>query len=160
MHLRSKSENGHPDDSDGDYFISHNNRGQEMESSDLCPSKDFKSVKDAEQTLTMEFGTIVTPAQVEIPRKASLFRVIMERKLGIDWEHSSISDKLKPESVQTNQVQDGYADLETDPLRQSNDEKNNSDQFSQPLIASYMNANTERNRISSNLQDDGHSEEQ
>ncbi len=28
------------------------------------------------------------PMLVEIPRQAKLFRVLMERKLGIDWEHS------------------------------------------------------------------------
>lgn len=28
------------------------------------------------------------PAEVHIPRKVTLFRVVMERKLGIDWEHS------------------------------------------------------------------------
>ena len=26
--------------------------------------------------------------EVEIPRKITLFRVVMERKLGIDWEHA------------------------------------------------------------------------
>jgi hypothetical protein len=26
--------------------------------------------------------------EVEIPRKITLFRVVMEKKLGIDWEHS------------------------------------------------------------------------
>jgi len=40
----------------------------------------------------MEFGTTITPAQVTIPRKASIFRVVMERKLGIDWEHDIVSD--------------------------------------------------------------------
>jgi len=65
----------------------------------------------------MEFGRTITPAQVTIPRKASLFRVVMERKLGIDWEHSLISGEKELESIQTNQVQDGYAELETDPLR-------------------------------------------
>ena len=67
--------------------------------------------------MAMEFGTTITPAQVTIPRKASIFRVVMERKLGIDWEHDIVSDQLEPESVQTNHVQDGYAELETDPLR-------------------------------------------
>lgn len=28
------------------------------------------------------------PVEVVIPRKITLFRVIMERKLGVDWEHS------------------------------------------------------------------------
>jgi hypothetical protein len=28
------------------------------------------------------------PPEVVIPRKITLFRVVMERKLGIDWEHS------------------------------------------------------------------------
>jgi len=26
-------------------------------------------------------------AEVQVPRKITLFRVVMERKLGIDWEH-------------------------------------------------------------------------
>ena len=47
----------------------------------------------------MEFGSLITPAQVTIPRKASLFRVVMERKLGIDWEHSQESDQIEPESI-------------------------------------------------------------
>lgn len=30
----------------------------------------------------------VNPAFIEIPRNAKLFRVVVDRKLGIDWEHS------------------------------------------------------------------------
>jgi hypothetical protein len=26
-------------------------------------------------------------SEVQVPRKITLFRVVMERKLGIDWEH-------------------------------------------------------------------------
>jgi hypothetical protein len=36
----------------------------------------------------VEVKRIVGPALVEIPRKITLFRVLMERKLGWDWEHS------------------------------------------------------------------------
>lgn len=37
---------------------------------------------------------IVGPTHVEIPRKAILFRVLMDRKLGFDWEHSFDSNSL------------------------------------------------------------------
>jgi hypothetical protein len=59
----------------------------------------------------METNGTVMPAYVSIPRKASLFRVVMERKLGIDWEHTQNSGNDEPDSIQTNQVQDGYAEL-------------------------------------------------
>jgi hypothetical protein len=55
---------------------------------ELCPSIDFQSVQDVENEQRKEFGLPVAPAQIEIPRKAKLFRVLMERKLGIDWEHT------------------------------------------------------------------------
>ena len=38
--------------------------------------------------MALEANGSITPAHVSIPRKASLFRVVMERKLGIDWEHT------------------------------------------------------------------------
>ena len=46
---------------------------------------------------------------MEIVRKGNNFRVVMERKLGVDWEHDPQecpSEILQ--SVQTNQVLDGY----------------------------------------------------
>lgn len=50
---------------------------------------------------------------MEIPRKAKLFRVVMERKLGIDWEHSILDDE-SDDSLQTNQVlADLYSDVQT-----------------------------------------------
>ncbi len=51
-------------------------------------SQEAESVKDVEAVLEMDNNLSVTPAHVSIPRKASLFRVVMERKLGIDWEHT------------------------------------------------------------------------
>jgi hypothetical protein len=83
--FRSRSENGVQNQND-EFIIVHNERGEGIESSDLCPSEDFDSVQKGEEDVAMEFST--TPAQITIPRKASLFRVLMERKLGIDWEHS------------------------------------------------------------------------
>jgi|LauGreDrversion4_2_1035121.scaffolds.fasta_scaffold344609_1 hypothetical protein len=74
-------------------------------------SQEAESVKDVEAVLEMDNNLSVTPAHVSIPRKASLFRVVMERKLGIDWEHTQRSSDKQPESLQTNQVQDGYAEL-------------------------------------------------
>jgi len=59
-----------------------------MESSPICLSEDFDTVKDVESLLFMETRVTTTPAHVSIPRKASFFRVLMERKLGIDWEHT------------------------------------------------------------------------
>ena len=41
------------------------------------------------------------PAEVIIPRKITLFRVMMERRLGIDWEHSDHSSEIY-KSLQTN----------------------------------------------------------
>ena len=73
-----------------------------MESSDVCPSEDFGTVKDVEAVLANETSGTITPAHVSIPRKASLFRVLMERKLGIDWEHTQHSGEDEPESIQTN----------------------------------------------------------
>jgi hypothetical protein len=40
------------------------------------------------------------PMYVEIPRSAKLFRVLLERKLGIDWEHDNIGSEES--SLQTN----------------------------------------------------------
>lgn len=58
-----------------------------------------------------EVQNVVNPTFVEIPRKAKLFRVLMERELGIDWEHS-YEDSEFFRSLQTNQLQDGYADCQ------------------------------------------------
>ena len=55
--------------------------------------------------------------EVEIPRKITLFRVLMERKLGIDREHEFDSDddiSSQNQSLQTNQMQEGYRDVQTD----------------------------------------------
>jgi hypothetical protein len=54
----------------------------------------------------LDNGTVYSsnsPLYVEIPRKAKLFRVIMERKLGIDWEHTFISSDQE-QSLQTFEV--------------------------------------------------------
>ena len=51
------------------------------------------------------------PPEVVIPRKITLFRVVMERKLGIDWEHSQNSS-VTFKSLQTNQMMDGVAEAE------------------------------------------------
>ncbi len=48
----------------------------------------------------------VNPALVEMPRKAKLFRVVVDRKLGIDWEHTVKSSEEN--SLQTYQVLEGY----------------------------------------------------
>ena len=57
-----------------------------------------------------------------MPRKQTIFRVIMEKKLGIDWERNEeedeaedTSDRQGPMSVQTEQVLDGYADAQSRP---------------------------------------------
>ena len=57
-----------------------------------------------------------------MPRKQTIFRVIMEKKLGIDWERNEEddeaedpSDRQGPMSVQTEQVLDGYADAQSRP---------------------------------------------
>lgn len=42
-------------------------------------------IQNAEQTA----DTDIEPLEVEIPRKITGFRVVMERKLGIDYEHNS-----------------------------------------------------------------------
>jgi hypothetical protein len=46
------------------------------------------------------------PAFMQNPRNAKLFRVLMERELGIDWEHSFL--ETEPKSLQTEYLQDGY----------------------------------------------------
>lgn len=50
--------------------------------------------------------TIITePEAVELPRKGNNFRTVMERKLGIDWEHSIKEDnELEGASLQTNEM--------------------------------------------------------
>lgn len=40
------------------------------------------------------------PMYVEIPKSAKLFRVLLERKLGIDWEHDNLGSEES--SLQTN----------------------------------------------------------
>ena len=65
--------------------------------SEARPSLAIKSSDESLQPLTV-------PDAVEIPRKVTLFRVVMERKLGLDWEHSEYDES----SLQTNQVQEGY----------------------------------------------------
>lgn len=49
---------------------------------------------------------------VENPRKVTLFRAVIEKKLGIDWEHwSRKSYEISHSSLNTDMVQDGYADV-------------------------------------------------
>ncbi len=36
---------------------------------------------------------MITPDFIEIPRNAKLFRVVMERKLGIDFEHNVVESE-------------------------------------------------------------------
>jgi len=48
-----------------------------------------------------DMGPMVAPSFIQIPRKAKLFRVLMEKKLGIDWEHEHDSS-LPPSSLGTN----------------------------------------------------------
>jgi len=47
---------------------------------------------------------LTEPEEVEIARKSTLFRVVVERKLGIDYEHSMHSslDLSEMRSLQTN----------------------------------------------------------
>jgi len=47
----------------------------------------FKQYQRKPLENNIEQGAVVD--EVEIPRKITLFRVLMERKLGIDWEHSN-----------------------------------------------------------------------
>jgi hypothetical protein len=48
--------------------------------------------------------------EVEIPRKITLFRVLVERKLGIDFEHPENNERPDDfeSSLGTNQVVPGY----------------------------------------------------
>ena len=59
--------------------------------------------------------------EVQLPRKITLFRVVMERKLGIDWEHDEDSQSdVSFVSLQTNQVVDNvYTDVHTEEDQQS-----------------------------------------
>ena len=60
---------------------------------------------------------------VENPRNFTLFRAVMEKKLGIDWEHGSRkSHEISYSSLNTDMVQDGYADAQSrsDFLHSSN----------------------------------------
>lgn len=55
---------------------------------------------------------------IEMPRKQTIFRVVMEKKLGIDWEHNDEYDDNSnkggaPRSVQTEQMFDGYNDAQS-----------------------------------------------
>lgn len=52
-----------------------------------------------------------------MPRKAKLFRVVVDRKLGIDWEHSVKSSE--EDSLQTYQVQEGYDELNRNTMLSS-----------------------------------------
>ena len=60
---------------------------------------------------------------VENPRNFTLFRAVMEKKLGIDWEHGPRkSHEISYSSLNTDMVQDGYADAQSrsDFLHSSN----------------------------------------
>ena len=68
------------------------------ESKENCANtQENQSVVDGEIQFNMDVNNQfqqlprTAPAQIEIPRKAKLFRVLMERKLGIDWEHEERS---------------------------------------------------------------------
>ena len=75
--------------------------------------------------------TSTPPVFIEMPRKAKLFRVLMERELGIDWEHSFVeSNSLPKSSLETNQVQDGYAEVQ-----QNYDESRSS--IAEPFFQSF-----------------------
>lgn len=56
---------------------------------------------------------------IQLPRKITMFRVIVERKLGIDWEHGEESDFREDEenksrnSFQTNQAPSAYKMVES-----------------------------------------------
>jgi len=51
----------------------------------------------------------MVPEAIEMIRKGTNFRVVIERKLGIDWEHApeETRDSLF-QSLQTNMMIDGY----------------------------------------------------
>lgn len=69
-----------------------------------------ESVRESEVVQSMELGNLIAPSFVNIPRKAKLFRVLMDRKLGISWEHGDESLALAS-SLGTNQLIDGYQEL-------------------------------------------------
>ena len=51
------------------------------------------------------------PENVELPRKGNDFRVMLERKLGVDWEHTPEDGNSELcQSLQTNMLLDGYAE--------------------------------------------------
>jgi len=82
-------------------------RGSDME----------KQRKESEEDLkTFSKSTVLlAPAPAEIPRKAG-FRVVMEHKLGLDWEHGENGEDNVDEmnqSLQTDQMLDGYDDAQT-----------------------------------------------
>jgi len=69
-----------------------------------------ESVRESEVLQSNEIGNLTAPSFVNIPRKAKLFRVLMDRKLGISWEHGDESSALTS-SLGTNQLIDGYQEL-------------------------------------------------
>lgn len=46
----------------------------------------------------MQWAPVTEPESVEMPRKITNFRVVMERRLGIDWEHEPIPDTIEEEN--------------------------------------------------------------
>ena len=52
-------------------------------------------------------------------RKQTNFRVAVERRLGIDWEHSPPDSDNLPLSLQTNQLFDNCTELLTSPLSEA-----------------------------------------
>ena len=46
---------------------------------------------------------------VEHPRKITLFRCVLEKQLGIDWEHDDSASNELFNSIQTDMMRDGYA---------------------------------------------------
>lgn len=69
---------------------------------------------------------ILAPVNVEIARKSG-FRQLVEKKLGIDWEHGDEKQELGSDfdmsefnqSLQTNQVMDGYDELHSPTRKRS-----------------------------------------
>lgn len=69
----------------------------------LCQSIN-NDIEDYQQKYSLQSGS---PVYITIPRKAKLFKTLMERKLGIDLEHSFVSSSSEL-SLQTNEVLEGY----------------------------------------------------
>ena len=51
---------------------------------------------------------ITEPESVEVPRKITNFRVVMERKLGIDWEHEQDENQITEHDSDEEESQDDF----------------------------------------------------